>query len=191
MAIYILIFLMGLVLGAFLLHFVMRRRNAARQGHHLPDNSLSSDKGRDLLGSSATAQSPSSASLLSDGFRLTEKRNGTATTNTTTTLFSNQGNGSPHGNSFGGALIHSNPGNGHGNSLYANCNTNSGDLQFVANLLDGRTGERPEVVERKFGERDEVDEGLGDVIKGPEEELASFPNFKLPAPLALCEESSI
>ncbi|XP_077962553.1 semaphorin-4F isoform X1 [Gasterosteus aculeatus] len=190
-AIYILIFLMGLVLGAFLLHFVMRRRNAARQGHHLPDNSLSSDKGRDLLGSSATAQSPSSASLLSDGFRLTEKRNGTATTNTTTTLFSNQGNGSPHGNSFGGALIHSNPGNGHGNSLYANCNTNSGDLQFVANLLDGRTGERPEVVERKFGERDEVDEGLGDVIKGPEEELASFPNFKLPAPLALCEESSI
>ncbi|KAM8899384.1 semaphorin-4F isoform 2-T2 [Spinachia spinachia] len=204
LAIYILFFLMGLVLGLLLLYFVTRRRSIARQGLHLPDSSLLSDKERELLGSSATPQSPSSASLLSDGFRLTEKRNGMATTNTTSTLLSNQGNGSPHGNNFSGALIHSNPSNGHGNSLYANCNTSSSGLKltpdiYVANLLDGRTRERgrPEVVERKFGERDEVDEGLGegsvDGMKGGggDEESTSFPVFKLPAPLALCEESSI
>ncbi|XP_059211313.1 semaphorin-4F [Centropristis striata] len=200
LAVYILFFFLGLVFGAFLLYFVTRRRSIARQGHHLPDNSLSSEKGRDLLGSSATPQSPSSASLMSEGFRLTEKRNGTATTNTTTTLLSNQGNG----NSYSGTLIHSNPSNGHGNSLYSTCNTSSSGLKFTseilaADLLDGRTGERergrPEGVERESGEGDEVDEGLGDGlgdgIKGLEEELATFPMFKSPAPLAKCEESSI
>lgn len=204
LAIYILFFLGGLVFGAFLLYFVSRRRSIARQGHHLPDNSLSSEKGRDLLGSSATPQSPSSASLMSEGFRLTEKRNGTATTTTTTTLLSNQGNGGHLGNSYSGTLIHSNPSNGHGNSLYANCNTSSSGLKFTseildADLLDGRTGERergrPEGVERESGEGDEVDEGLGDGlgegIKGLEEEMANFPMFKSPAPLAQCEESSI
>lgn len=190
--------------GTFLLYFVTRRRSIARQGHHLPDNSLSSEKGRDLLGSSATPQSPSSASLLSEGFRLTEKRNGTATTTTSTTLLSNQGNGGHHGNSYSGTLIHSNPSNGHGNSLYTNCNTSSSGLKFAseilaADMLDGRTGERergrPKGVERDSGEGDEVDEGLGDGVgdgmKGLEEELASFPMFKAPAPLAQCEESSI
>ncbi|XP_074480813.1 semaphorin-4F isoform X1 [Sebastes fasciatus] len=204
LAIYILFFFLGLAFGVFLLYFVSRRRSIARQGHHLPDNSLSSEKGRDLLGSSATPQSPSSASLLSEGFRLTEKRNGTATTNTTTTLLSNQGNGGHHGNSYSGTLIHSNPSNGHGNALYTNCNTSSSGLKFAseilaADLLDGRTGERergrPEGVERESGEGDEVDEGLGDGlgdgIKGLEDELASFPMFKSPAPLAQCEESSI
>lgn len=64
-------------------------------------------------------------------------------------------------------------------------------------MLDGRTGEmgRPKGVERESGEGDEVDEGLGDGVgegmKGLEEELASFPMFKVPAPLAQCEESSI
>ncbi|XP_029311310.1 semaphorin-4F [Cottoperca gobio] len=198
LAIYILFFFFGLAFGAFLLYFVTRRRSIARQGHHLPDNSLSSEKGRDLLGSSATPQSPSSASLLSEGFRLTEKRNGTATSNTTTTLLSNHGNGGHHGNSYSGTLI--NPSNGHGNALYANCNTSSSGLKFAseilaADLLDGRTGERGrlEGVERESG--DEVDEGLGDGlgdgIKGLEEEMASFPMFKSPAPLAKCEESSI
>ncbi|XP_031706590.1 semaphorin-4F [Anarrhichthys ocellatus] len=204
LAIYILFFILGLAFGVFLLYFVTRRRSIARQGHHLPDNSLSSDKGRDLLGSSATPQSPSSASLLSEGFRLTEKRNGTATTNTTTTLLSNQGNGGHLGNSYSDTLIHSNPSNGHGNALYANCNTSSSGLKLTseilaANLLDGRTGERemgrPEAVERKLREGDEVDEGLGDGLgeglKGLEEEMASFPMFKSPAPLAKCEESSI
>lgn len=185
--------------GAFLLYFVTRRRAIGRQGHHLPDNSLSSEKGRDLLGSSATPQSPSSASLLSEGFRLTEKRNGTTTTTTSSTLLSNQGNGGHH---YSGTLIHSNPSNGHGNSLYSNCNKSSSGLKFAseilaADMLDGRTGEmgRPKGVERESGEGDEVDEGLGDGVgegmKGLEEELASFPMFKVPAPLAQCEESSI
>ncbi|XP_023277542.1 semaphorin-4F-like [Seriola lalandi dorsalis] len=203
LAIYILFFVGGIVFGIFLLYFITRRRSISRQGHHLPDNSLSSEKGRDLLGSSATPQSPSSASLLSEGFRLTEKRNGTATSTTTTTLLSNQGNGGHHGNSYSGTLIHSNPSNGHGNTLYANCNTSSSGLKFAeilaADMLDGRTGERervrPEGGERESGEGNEVDEGLGDGlaegIKGLEEELASFPMFKSPAPLAQCEESSI
>lgn len=54
---------------------------------------------------------------------------------------------------------------------------------------------RPKRIERDSGEGDEVDEGLGDGvgdgIKGLEEELNSFPMFKSPAPLAQCEESSI
>lgn len=198
LAIYILFFLGGLVMGVFLLYFVTRRRSIASQGHHLPDNSLSSEKGRDLLGSSATPQSPSSASLMSEGFRLTEKRNGTATTATSGPL-STQGNGGPH---YSGTLIHSNPSNGHGNSLYVNCNKSNSVLNFpteilAADMLDRRTGERvrPKGMERVSGEGYEVDEGLGDGlgegIKGLEEELASFPVFKSPAPLAQCEESSI
>lgn len=201
LAIYILFFCVGLVLGVFLLYFVTRRRTIGRQCHHLPDNSLSSEKGRDLLGSSATPQSPSSASLLSEGFRLTEKRNGTATRTTSATLLSNQGNGGPH---YSGTLTHSNPSNGHGNSLYANCNSSSSGLKcaseiLAADMLDGRTGERgrPKGMERELVEGDEVDEGLGDGvgegIKGLEEELSSFPMFKLSAsaPMARCEESSI
>ncbi|KAM6960148.1 semaphorin-4F [Tautogolabrus adspersus] len=204
LAVYILFFCGGLVFGVCLLYFVTRRRNIGRQGNHLPDNSLSSEKGRDLLGSSATPQSPSSDSLMSEGFRLTEKRNGTATTNTTTTLLSNHGNGAHQCNSYSGTLIQSNSSNGHGNSLYSNCNTSSSGLKFTseiltADLLDGRTGERgrgrSKGLERDSGEGDDVDEGLGDGvgdgIKGLEEELASFPMFKSSAPLAKCEESSI
>lgn len=198
MAIYILFFCAGLLLGVFLVYFVTRRRSIRRQGHHLPDNSLSSEKGRDLLGSTATPQSPSSSSLLSEGFRLTEKRNGT--TNTSTTLLSSQGNGGHHGNSYSGTLIHSNSSNG--NALYTNCNTSSSGLKLAseilaADMMDGRTGKRgrPEGGERESGEGGEVDEGIGDGLadgmKGLEEELASFPMFKSPAPLALCEESSI
>ncbi|XP_028331096.1 semaphorin-4F [Gouania willdenowi] len=200
LAIYILFFFGGIGLGMFILYFIIRRRSNARQGHHLPDNSLSSGKGRDLLGSSATPQSPSSASLMSDGFRLTEKQNGTSTT--TTTLLSNQGNGGHHGNSYSGTLINSNSSNGHRNSLYGNCNTSStssglrlGSEILTADSLDGRTGERervrPEGGERESGEGDEVDVGLGDGSKRLEQELASFPRFKSPAPLAKCEESSI
>lgn len=195
-----------MLFGIFLLYSLTRRRNIGRQGHRLPDNSLSSEKGRDLLGSSATPQSPSSSSLLSDAFHLTEKRNGTATTNTTTTLLSNQGNGGHHGNSYTGIVIHSNPSNGHGNAVYAssNCKTSSEGMMYAteilaADMLDGRTGTRergrPEGGERESGEGNEEDEGLGeglaDGMKGLEEELASFPMFKSPAPLAMCEESSI
>ncbi|XP_072232941.1 semaphorin-4F [Leuresthes tenuis] len=201
LAIYIVFFVGGLIFGSCLLYFVIRRRSSVRQGHQMPDNSLSSEKERGLLGSSATPQSPSSASLLSDGFRLIEKRNGTTST-TTTTLLSNQGNGGHHQNSYSGALINSNGSNGHRNSLYGNCNTSSSGLKLtseilVADMLDGRTEERvtSEGGERELGEGDEVDEELGDGLregmKGLEEELASFPMFKSPAPLAQCEESSI
>lgn len=199
LAIYILLFLVGFALGGLLLYFMIRRRSISRQGHHLPDNSLSSEKGRDLLGSSATPQSPSSASLMSEGFRLTEKRNGTATTTTSGQLLSSQGNGGPH---YGHALTHSNPSNGHGNSLYVNCNKSNSVLKFpmdilATDMLGGRTEERlrPKGMERVSGEGYEVDEGLGDGlgegIKGLEEEMAAFPVFKSPAPLAQCEESSI
>lgn len=199
LAVYILLFCVGVLFGALLLYVVTRRRSSGHSGHHLADNSLSSEKGRDLLGSSATPQSPSSASLLSEGFRLTEKRNGTATTTTSSTLLSNQGNGGHH---YSGTLIHSNPSNGHGNSLYANCHKSNSGLKFAseilaADMLDGRTGDRGRVKgkERDSGEGDEVDEGLGDGVgdgmKGLEEELARFPMFKSSAPLAKCEESSI
>lgn len=178
-----------------------RQRCISNNGHHLPDNSLSSEKGRDLLGSSATPQSPSSASLLSE---VTEKRNGTATTTTTTTFLCSQGNGGPHSNSYSGALLNSNSSNGHRNSLYGNCNRSSSGLKFTseilaADMLDGRTGERERLrhdgEERESGEGDEVDEGLGDGIgegiQRLEEEIARFPMYKSPAPLAKCEESSI
>ncbi|KAM6909296.1 semaphorin-4F [Xenentodon cancila] len=202
LAIYIFFFCAGLLFGVGLFYFVNRKRNDVHQGHHKPDNSLSSEKGRDLLGSSATPQSPSSASLLSEAFRQAEKRNGTTTSTTTTTLLSSQGNGGPHGNSYTGTLISSNPSNGH--SLYANCNTSTSGLKLssdisVADVLDGRTGEkermRPEGGEREPGEGDEVDDGVGDVLrdgmKGLEEELASLPSYNSSAPLAQGEESSI
>lgn len=202
-AFYILLFCLGVVLGACLLYFVTHRGGRPCQGNHLPDNSVSSEKGRELLGSSATPQSPSSATLLSEGFTLTEKRNGTATTTTTSSTLhsSSQGNGGHH---YSGTLVGSNPSNGHGNSsLYANCKrSSSGGLKFnseilAADMLDGRTGERgkPKGAEREAREGDEVEKGLrdgaGDEMKGLVEELASFPMFKSPAPLAKCEESSI
>lgn len=199
LAIYIVLFCGGLALGAFLLYLMNHRCKLVSQAHHLPDNSVSSEKGRDLLGSATTPQSPSSSSLLSEGFRLTEKRNGSTTTNTSSTLLSNHGNGGQH---YSGTLIHSNPSNGHGNSLCANCHRSNSGLKFVseiltADMLDGRTGERgrPKGVNKDVREGDKVDEGLsdgvGEGIKGLEEELARFPMFKSPAPLAKCEESSI
>lgn len=86
--------------------------------------------------------------------------------------------------------------------MYTNCNTSSSGRKFAseilaADMLDGRTEERrrSKGVERMSVQGDEVDEGLGDGIgegmKGLEEELATFPMFKAPAPLAQCEESSI
>lgn len=199
LASYILFFCGGVLIGVLLLYFVTRRRNSSRPGHHLADNSLSSDKGRDLLGSSATPQFPSSTSLMSEGFRMTEKRNGTATTTTSSTLLSSQGNGGHHYSS--GPLVHSNPSNGHGNSPFGNCHKSASGLKFAeilaADRLDGRTGDRGRVKgkERDSGEMDEVDNGLGDSVgdglKGLEEEMARFPMFKSSAPLAKCEESSI
>lgn len=193
LSVYILFFCLGVLFSACVMFVINRRRSGGRQGNHLPDNSLSSEKGRDLLGSSDTPQSPSSASLLSDGFRLTEKRNGTATSNTTTTLVSNHGNGSHCGNSYSSNLLHCNPSNGHGNNLHGNCNTNSSGMMFDSEILDaemlnGRTGERG----RQSGVGEEVDAGLRDGLGGGaiEDEIAKM-MFKPAAPLAPCEESSI
>ncbi|CAI5668478.1 unnamed protein product [Oreochromis niloticus] len=198
LALYIFAILLFLSFVAVIIYFVKRRCGIAR---NLPDNSLSSGKGRDLLGSSATPQSPSSSSLFSDGFRMAEKRNGTATSTTTTTLLSNHGNG---GHSYSDTLISSNSINGHGNSLYANCNTSGSGRrlgpEFLSpDMLDRRTGEREKVRseggERESGEGEKVEEGLrdglGEGMKRLEEEISSFTMFKSPAPLARCEESSI
>ncbi|CAL8327147.1 unnamed protein product [Lota lota] len=193
LAIYILCFFLGIAISAFLFYFLSRRRAIAL---HLPKHSLSSDKGRDLLGSSATPQSPGSASLLSDAFTLSEKRNGTAMTS----LHSTQGNGGPHGNnSYSSNLISnssnvsSNPGNGHGEHVFSNYESNA--CKLVADLLDGRTGETGRSGRGVRETGDEVDEGLGeglgDSMRGLEEEMAKYTLFKSPAPLAKCEESSI
>ncbi|KAG7255208.1 hypothetical protein CRUP_032494 [Coryphaenoides rupestris] len=120
LAIYILCFMAGVSLGGFLLYFLRRRRRAAL-ARHLPNHAISPDK--DLLGSTATPQSPSSASFL------TRERGRPGGGETTTT-----------------------------------------------------TGEE---VDEGLGE------GLGDCMRGLEAELAKFPLFKSPAPLAKVEESSI
>ncbi|CAB1345586.1 unnamed protein product [Coregonus sp. 'balchen'] len=191
---------LGVAIGCFLLHFLSRQRGI---GQRHPDHSLSSEKGQDLLGSSATPQSPSSASLLSEGFPLTEKRgNGTLLL----THHHNNGNDGHHGNygvvgSNGGYNGNRGNGGGHGNGGYAN-NANC-NVQTAASAVDGLKLHVQEMVtgERSRGEResgrpergqgDEEDEGLGEGLVGLEEELAGFALFKLPAPLAQCEESSI
>ncbi|CAB1424580.1 unnamed protein product [Pleuronectes platessa] len=48
LAVYILFFCAGVAFGMCVLYFLTRRRNIGRQGHQLPDNSLSSGKGQDL-----------------------------------------------------------------------------------------------------------------------------------------------
>ncbi|XP_028987501.1 semaphorin-4F [Betta splendens] len=191
LAVYILFFCLGVLLSLSVVFVINRRRGSGRQGNHLPDNSLSSGKGPGLLGSSATQQSPSSDSMTFDGFP--EKRNGTATTNTTSTLLSNHGNGGHPGNSYGNNLIHRNPSNGHGTSLHGNCNTSgSGKFPteiFAPDMMDGKTGERESGVGGGLGEP--LRDGLREGMKGLEDELAKITMFKSGAPLAPCEESSI
>lgn len=191
-AIYILFFFMGLVFGAFLLYFVNRKK-----GIRVPDNSLSSGKKQNLLGSSTTPQSQSSSSMASDAFRSMEKHNGKTTSTTATTLLSSQGNGGPHANSYSGARISSHPSNGH--SLYSNCDTSNSGLKLnseieVANMLGGRTDVRDPMrsdVGEESGEGNSLDEVLGVRKKGLEDSFVSFPMLEFQAPLAPCEESSI
>ncbi|XP_034020045.1 semaphorin-4F [Thalassophryne amazonica] len=195
-ATYILTFCAGVLLSVFVMFYINRRCSLGHQGHRLPDNSQSSEKGRELLGSSATPQSPISTSLLSDGFQLMEKHNGTSTTSTT--LHSIQGNGGHHGNSYN--LIHCNPSNGHGNVLHTSstCNRSSTELDFTKDIFagDGRTEERvrgmQEREDRELGDDvgDGLRDGLGDSVKRLEE-LSRFQAYSSPAPLAKCEESSI
>ncbi|KAJ0006381.1 hypothetical protein NQD34_013654 [Periophthalmus magnuspinnatus] len=197
LAIYILVFVVGVVCGAVVLWFASRRPGSPRRAGPLPDSSLS-EKGRELLGSSATPQSPSSTSLFSEGFHLTEKRNGTAPSTTSTTLLSNHGNGTHHGNS----CIN----NGNGNGIYANCNSSSSRLRLgsslsTTELMDSRTGqgEMSEGGVRKAREGNEEEPALGGACTdslgggftdGLDLDL-SLPMFKSTAPLAKCEESSI
>ncbi|XP_014889349.1 semaphorin-4F [Poecilia latipinna] len=195
LAIYVLLFFVGLVCGAFLLYFLTLKKNSSRPGNRAPDNLLSSGKEQKLLCSSATPQSQSSSSLVSDGFRSSEKQNGKTTSTTATTLLSSQGNGGPHANSYsGGSRVSSNPSNGH--SLYGNCDTGGSGLKLnseilVANALGGRTGDwrRPDLGEKEPGEGNGADELLGARKTGLEDEFVSLSEFQ--APLAPCEESSI
>ncbi|KAK6323479.1 hypothetical protein J4Q44_G00058180 [Coregonus suidteri] len=198
LVVYILCFSLGVTLGGFLLYVLSRRRGIS-QRH--PDHSLSSEKGRDLLDSSATPQSPSSASLLSEGFPLTEKRMG----NGTLLLTHHHNNGNSHHGNYGGG---SGYGGNRGNAGYANTDPlNTPVMSATSTVAEGlklhvqetvadekRGGDRergrPEGGEGG-GEGDEEDEGLGEGLGGLEEELAGFVLFKLPAPLAQCEESSI
>ncbi|XP_057710807.1 semaphorin-4F isoform X2 [Corythoichthys intestinalis] len=167
-AFYILSFLGGLLFGAALLYFVKcRQLSGPREGI-----------GRDLLGSSARQQ---------PGFRLTDKRNGIASKAADAGQVGKLGNGGHRGNSASAANAKAR--NGSGNASYANYNILSADV------LDGRTAGRearaPRGGEGESAEGAEMDEGLGEGITGLEEEFASFPMFKTPAPLAPCEESSI
>ncbi|XP_015251946.1 PREDICTED: semaphorin-4F-like isoform X1 [Cyprinodon variegatus] len=198
LAVYILFFFLGLMCGAFLLSFVYRKQNNKNQDHHAPDNSFSSGRGRNLLGSSTTPQSQSSSSMVSEGFRSMGKQNGKTTSTTTTTLLSNQGNGGHLANSYSGGQIISSPSNGH--SLNADCDTSSSGLKLnseilLSNALRGRTGVRgqvqPEGEEKEPGRENEANEEPRDKRRGLEDDLSSFPMLEFQAPMAQCEESSI
>lgn len=141
--------------------FLARRRRNRRGVSH---SSSRSEKGRDLLPSSDTPQSPSSASLLSEGVAFAEKRNGIL-------------------NGHGGHMVHT--------CIYSN---SSGlKLQDsavnLAEELDGRERAGPEGEEEGLGEIAGLSE-IGDGLKGLEEELAKLQKIR-GAPLAQCEESSI
>uniref|UniRef100_A0AAV2KPH2 Semaphorin 4F C-terminal domain-containing protein n=1 Tax=Knipowitschia caucasica TaxID=637954 RepID=A0AAV2KPH2_KNICA len=174
MAIYILVFVGGALCGGLLLFLATRgpRNTSSRQQQHL------SEKGRELLGSSATPQSPSSTSLFSEGFHLTEKHNGTApSTTTTTTLLSHHSNGTHHIT------------NGNGNAIYAHCNSNDSRLR-----LDSGPSPTAETVDsRESGERDgaKLEGAIMDALTDGLDMELSMPMFKPNAPLAKCEESSI
>lgn len=71
---YLFIFILGFCLACLLIAAIRWNRGKRGIGGH---SSSTSEKGRDLLPSSDTPQSPSSASLLSEAVPFTEKRNGT------------------------------------------------------------------------------------------------------------------
>ncbi|XP_055067833.2 semaphorin-4F isoform X2 [Misgurnus anguillicaudatus] len=68
------LFIFGVICGVILLFLFKKRQGGKRGGGH---SSSTLEKGRDLLPSTDTPQSPSSASLFSEAVPLTEKRNGT------------------------------------------------------------------------------------------------------------------
>ncbi|KAI2662362.1 Semaphorin-4F [Labeo rohita] len=141
-ATHIMLFLVGFILGGILLFLICKRQGGMRGGGH---SSSTLEKGRDLLPSTDTPQSPSSASLLSEAVPLTEKRNGTL-------------NG--HGHNM-------HPGGHSGRHIYAN----SSGLKLqesavnLAEELDGRERAGP----------DGEEEGLGDGLSEMEEEFSKMP----------------
>ncbi|XP_051554223.1 semaphorin-4F-like isoform X1 [Myxocyprinus asiaticus] len=155
---HIILFVVGFIMGAFILFLVYKHQGGLRGGGH---SSSTLEKGRDLLPSTDTPQSPSSASLLSEAVPLTEKRNGTI-------------------NGHSGHIVHT--GGHNGRHIYANsCGLKLQESAVnLADELDGR-----EMVGPK-GEED----GLGEVLSEMEEEFAKLSCLR-GAPLAQCEESSI
>ncbi|XP_036452121.1 semaphorin-4F isoform X2 [Colossoma macropomum] len=162
---YLLFFFLGLTLPCCVFFVIRWRRGKRGGGGH---SSSTSEKGRDLLPSSDTPQSPSSASLLSEAVTFTEKRNGTL-------------NG--HGG-HGGHIV------GH-NCAHVYANSSGLKLQEsavnLAEELDGRERAGPEREEEGLGEG--LNE-MADGLVGLEEELAKLHMLR-GAPLAQCEESSI
>uniref|UniRef100_A0A9J8CPA0 Sema domain-containing protein n=1 Tax=Cyprinus carpio carpio TaxID=630221 RepID=A0A9J8CPA0_CYPCA len=139
---HIIFFIVGFVLGGILLFIIYKWQGGMRGGRH---SSSTLEKERDLLPSTDTPQSPSSASLLSEAVPLTEKRNGKL-------------NG--HGHNM-------HPGGHNGRHIYAN----SSGLKLqesalnLAEELDGRERVGPD------GEED----GLGDGLSEMEEEFSKMP----------------
>ncbi|XP_005166611.1 semaphorin-4F isoform X1 [Danio rerio] len=134
MASHIFLFVIGFMLGGILLFLIYKRQGGMTVGGN---SSSTLEKGRDLLHSTDTPQSPSSASLLSEAVPITEKRNGTL-------------NG--HGHSM-------HPGGHNGRHIY----TNSSGLKLqesavnLADELDGRERAGPD------GEEEGLEEGLSEM----------------------------
>ncbi|XP_026792720.3 semaphorin-4F [Pangasianodon hypophthalmus] len=158
---YMLFFIIGFLVCGLLVCLVHRRRKKGGGGH----SSSTSEKGRDLLPSSDTPQSPSSASLFSEAVPFAEKRNGTL-------------------NGHGGHMPERKCG-------YIYSNSSGLKLQDTSvNLAEGFPGRERAGPE---GEEEGLGDGLSDIgdgLAGLEEELAKLHMLR-GAPLAQCEESSI
>ncbi|XP_062372352.1 semaphorin-4F [Sardina pilchardus] len=181
---YVLLFVVGMLAGAAgLFCLLLRHRRLA--GGKGAGASLS-EKHHDP--SSATPQSPSSASLLSEAVPLT-KRNGT---------LNGHGGGGGH-NGSGHNHHHSGGGGINGPHIYSNVNSSSSGevkLSESSGKLAPHQQQGPEGRERPGPEGEEgegLSEGLsemGEGLSGLEEELAGLQAYR-GAPLAQCEESSI
>ncbi|XP_060775754.1 semaphorin-4F isoform X2 [Neoarius graeffei] len=154
---YVLFFFTGFGVCGLLVCLFRRRCKRGGGGH-----SSTSEKGRDLLPSSDTPQSPSSASLISEAVPFTEKRNGTL-------------------NGHGGHMPER-------KCSYIYANSSGLKLQDTSiNLEEGFPGRERAGPE---GEEDGLGDRLCDLGDGLEEELAKLHVLR-GAPLAKCEESSI
>lgn len=142
MASHIFLFVIGFILGGILLFLIHKQQGRMIEGGH---SSSTLEKGRDLLHSTDTPQSPSSASLLSEAVPITKKRNGTL-------------NG--HGHSM-------HPGGHNGRHIY----TNSSGL----NLQESAVNLAEELNGRERAGPDGEEEGLGEGLSEMEEEFSKMP----------------